>query len=153
MDCNKHCRSILYEQYAILDKINNLKEEHSNKTYSGEAHDKYKKLDQQLDKLQEDHKLCMMDCNNRKRSHSNGEQTPIPPPPQELIDELNKLTDDDDDMHGAGNKRRARLPRRRRLLRNRTHRQPRQPRQTRRNQTRNTRHRNSRRHRTHSDRK
>jgi hypothetical protein len=151
-DCSKYCSSILDPQNAILDKINKLEAEHINKTYSKEALDKHNKLNQKNKSLLDTHSVCMMDCNNRKRSHSNGEQTPIPPP-QELIDELNELTDDDDDMHGAGNKRRARLPRRRRSLRNRTHRQPRQPRQTRRNQTRNTRRRNGRRHRTRSDRK
>lgn len=155
MDCNKYCSSILYEQNAILVEIKKLEAEHRNKTYSREARNKYENLDQQRDKLQEDHTLCMMDCKKRKGSHSKEEQIPIPPPPKDLIEQLNELTDDIDGLDGldgGGNKRRPRDRRlhRRRSFRNRTHRRPRQ---TRRNQRRNTRRRNGRNHRTRSDRK
>ncbi|MBM3453732.1 MAG: hypothetical protein FJX80_01140 [Bacteroidetes bacterium] len=156
MDCNEYCRSILDEQHAILVKINDL-EKGQSQGYSQEAIAIYNKLDEQRDRLQGQHRLCMMDCENRNRTRLN-DQRPITPPLQALIDELNELTDeehaDDENADSGGNKRRRRVPRCRRSLRDRTHRQqPRQPRQTRRNQRRSTRRRNGRHHRTRRHRK
>jgi len=151
-DCSQYC-SILHQVNAILDKIKELEAEHKNKTYSKEALDNHTKLNQKIQSLQDTHSVCMMDCKQRNRHRSQGEEPP--PIDKTLRKELEQLDDSDDDF-GGGNKRRARLPRvprlprRRRSLRNRTHRQPRQ---TRRNQRRNTQRRNGRHHRTRSDRK
>jgi len=144
MDCVKHCSSILYEQNVILDKIKKLEAEHKNKPYSEEARDKYDELNQKIKSLQDTHSVCMMDCERRKRDTSVSVKEHDHPIDDTLRREFEQDSDDDDNIDGGGNKRRPRLPRRRRSFRNRTHRQPRQ---TRRNQRRNTRRRNGRHHR------
>lgn len=88
----------------------------------------------------------MADCERRNRDSSVSVKKYVRPIDDTLRKELEQLDsdDDDDNLDIGGNKRRARVPRRRRSLQNRTHRQPRQ---TRRNQRRNTRRRNGRIHR------
>jgi len=135
----------------ISDEIKKLENKNSRKvpSYSEEDVKKSTELNNQLDSIRYKHTECLIDCERRKRDSSvSVKEEPQQPISDELKKEFDELDNDDD--HSGGNKRRARLPRRRRSLRNRTHRQPRQ---TRRNQRRNTRRRNGRHHRTRSDRK
>ena len=126
----------------ILDKKKKLEAEHINKVYSAENLKKSNELYKQLDKLQEEHALCRIDCERRNRHRvSDEEQQPID---ETLRKELEELESDDDDYDG-GNKhqsRRRRRRRRRRSFRNKTN-QKHSRRQKRSNQIRS----NTRRHR------
>jgi len=132
----------------ISDEIKKLEAEHVNKVHSEEDLEKRNELDKQLDSILYKHYLCLMDCESRNRSMNRYDSHEEPQP---ISDEVKRELDELDEYNlCGGNKRRPRLPRRRRSFRNKTHRQPRQ---TRRNQRRNTRRRNGRHHRTRSDRK
>jgi len=150
MDCVKHCQDIQDKIYQIItykrDLQTNIKDR-----LTPEITKTAKELEAKYEKLSDELKLCMADCERRNRDSSVSVKENVLPIDEDLRNELKKFdSDDDDDLNGGGNKRRPRVPRRRRSLQNRTHRQPRQ---TRRNQRRNTRRRNARRHRTRSDRK
>jgi len=132
----------------ILSKIKQLENKHKTVPYSEEDVKKSTELNNQLDSILYKHYLCLMDCESRNRSMNRYDSHEEPQP---ISDEVKRELDELDEYNlCGGNKRRPRLPRRRRSFRNKTHRQPRQ---TRRNQRRNTRRRNGRHHRTRSDRK
>jgi hypothetical protein len=102
-------------------KKKKLEAEHINKVYSAEDLTKSNELDIRLDKLQEEHAVCRIDCELRNRHRvSDEEQHRID---QTLRKELEELDESDDDGIDGGNKRQSRRRRRgrgRRSFRNKT---------------------------------
>ena len=118
VDCLTYCKSIIDKMAPILDKKKKLEAEHINKVYSAENLKKSNELYKQLDKLQEEHALCRIDCERRNRHRvSDEEQQPID---ETLRKELEELESHDDYDGGNKHQSRRRRRRRRRSFRNKT---------------------------------
>lgn len=134
MDCDKYCQDI----QTKIDQIHTEKLEIVTKIKDRLTPDivyRTNQLDYDYDKLSDELKVCIADCERRKRDSSVSVKEDDHPIDEKLSEELRQLDSDDglDDL-GGGNKRRHR----RRSFRNKTKRTTRR-RQKQRNQTCNTR--------------
>ena len=131
MDCNKYCQDIENKIYRIHTEKREIQPNIKDRLTPNTL-DRRSQLDDNYEKLSDEVKICIADCERRKRHRSLGEEPPID---EELKREFKELESDDDDDLSGGNKRRHR----RRSFRNKTKRTQRRGRQKQRNQRCNTR--------------
>ena len=147
MDCDKYCQDIENKIYRINQEkreiVTNITGRLTQKIL-----DRTNKLDDNYEKLSDELKVCIADCERRNRHSGVSVNEYVPPINEELRKKLEQYDSDDDadglgDLGGlgGGNKRR-----RRRSFRNKTKRTQRRGRQQQRNQKRNTRRGRTRRH-------
>lgn len=134
-DCDKHCNDILIKMTNNIKQRDNI-ERNSKDRLTERIIVKYKQLVDDYEKLSDERRICIDDCERRKRDSSVSVNEYVPPINEELRKKLEQY-DSDADLDGldGGNKRR----RRGRSFRNKTKRTQRRGRQQQRNQKRNTR--------------
>lgn len=136
MDCNKYCQDIQNKIYQINQEKLEIQPKIKDRL-TPNILDRTNKLDDEYEKLSDELKVCIVDCERRKRDSSVSVKEDDHPIDEKLSEELRQLDSDDDDADlNGGNKRRRR---RRRSFRNKTKRTQRRGRQQQRNQRRNTR--------------
>lgn len=134
MDCDKYCQDIENKIYRIHTEKREIQPNIKDRLTPNTL-DRRTQLDDNYEKLSDEVKICIADCERRKRDSSVSVKEDDHPIDEELEREFKELESDDDAGLDGGNKRRHR----RRSFRNKTKRTQRRGRQKQRNQTCNTR--------------